>query len=422
MGLTEEQTAIIKATVPILETGGEALTKHFYGLLFANNPETKVFFNQTHQVTGTQPRALANSVLQYAKNIDNLAGLGDLPAQIIHKHVSLNIPAAGYAIVGANLLRAIREVLGAEVATDAVIDAWKAAYFQLAEILIAAEEKIYAERAAAPGGWRGTRTFVLSKKVEETPEITSFYWAPEDGAAILDYVPGQYIGMTLTIDGEEKRRNYSLSDAPNGKYYRITVKREKGGLVSNHLHDKVNVGDKISLFPPAGAFQLKSSEKPLVLIGAGIGLTPLVSMLNHTLSNEATKNRKIVFVQFSKSHRFHAFHAQLKHLAQEHPNFTYHWGYSTKEENGEEHVGRVNMTLLEKWLPTERDCDVYFLGPKDFMSCVKFMLHKIGVPEKQCAYEFFGPAEQLSAPTCPFAGKAASNGATCPFVGSSAQQ
>ena len=89
--LTEAQRAIVKATVPLLETGGEALTKHFYGIMLKEYPEVRPLFNQAHQASGDQPRALANSVLMYARHIDHLEKLGNLPAQIVHKHVALQV-------------------------------------------------------------------------------------------------------------------------------------------------------------------------------------------------------------------------------------------------------------------------------------------------------------------------------------------
>ncbi|MDE9537432.1 NO-inducible flavohemoprotein, partial [Xenorhabdus bovienii] len=90
----------------------------------------------------------------------------------------------------------------------------------------------------------------------ESDEITSFYLAPDDGKAILDYLPGQYIGLCVTIDGEELRRQYSLSAAPDKKMYRISVKREPGGKVSNYLHDHMMVGRSVNLMPPSGDFTL----------------------------------------------------------------------------------------------------------------------------------------------------------------------
>ncbi|MBU6397942.1 MAG: nitric oxide dioxygenase, partial [Rhodospirillales bacterium] len=110
--LTAAQTAIIKSTVPILEAGGEALTTHFYRIMLADYPQVRPLFNQAHQASGAQPRALANGVLMYAKNIDRLQELGSLAGQIVNKHVALQVLPEHYPIVGACLLRAIREVLG----------------------------------------------------------------------------------------------------------------------------------------------------------------------------------------------------------------------------------------------------------------------------------------------------------------------
>ncbi len=127
----------------------------------------------------------------YARHIDELEKLGGLVAQIINKHVALNVQPEHYPIVGKCLLESIREVLGEEIATDAVIDAWAAAYQQLADLLIGLEENLYSEHAHAPGGWRGTRRFVVERKIAESDEITSHYFVPEDGGAIVDFEPGQ---------------------------------------------------------------------------------------------------------------------------------------------------------------------------------------------------------------------------------------
>ena len=117
--LCAEQIALIKATVPLLESGGEALTNHFYKLLLSEHPEVRPLFNQAHQASGEQPRALANGVLMYARHIDRLDALGPLVAQIINKHVALQVLPEHYPLVGNCLLRAIREVLGEAIATDA---------------------------------------------------------------------------------------------------------------------------------------------------------------------------------------------------------------------------------------------------------------------------------------------------------------
>lgn len=395
--LTPDQKSIITATVPLLETGGEALTTHFYSILLSEHPEVRPLFNQANQASGDQPRALANGVLMYARNIDRLEALGDLAAQIVNKHVALQVLPEHYPIVGACLLRAIREVLGAQVATDEVIAAWAAAYGQLADMLIGAEAQVYDSKAAAPGGWRGGRDFKVARKEVESDEITSFYLSPADGKPVLDFQPGQYISLRLLVDGQDIRRNYSLSAAPNGKSYRISVKRERGGLASNHLHDHVQVGGTIELYPPSGVFTLADSDRPLVLISGGVGITPTLAMLEAALKT----SRVVHFIHCARTRSVHAFRHAIDALAQKHPQLERFYCYdeapeALSEADAPHAVGRIDAQKLAQWLPAAtRNIDAYFLGPKPFMQQVKTALRTLGVPDQQVRYEFFGPASAL---------------------------
>jgi nitric oxide dioxygenase len=392
--LSTEQKAIISATVPILEQGGETLTRHFYLTLFHDFPQVKPLFNQANQQDGNQQRALANAVLMYARNIERLEQLGPLVSTIVNKHVSLQIQREHYPLVGASLLKAIREVLGAEVATDAVIDAWAAAYGQLADILAGAEQNAYDENAMAPGGWRGARTFKVAAKNTESDEITSFVLQPADGGKVLAHLPGQYIGVALNIDGEEVRRQYSLSAAGNGVNYRISVKREARGVASNFLHDHVDVGDSIELFPPSGEFVLKESGKPLVLISGGVGITPTLAMLTAALNT----GRSVHFIHAARHAGVHAFREQVDALAGEYPQLQRFYCYETGSAScpQPDATGYLDQQLLNEWMPATRDVHAYFLGPTPFMKAIKAQLRELGVPPEQTFHEFFGPAEALS--------------------------
>lgn len=392
--LTQAQRAIITATVPILEQGGEALTRHFYQNLFRDHPEVLPYFNQAHQHSGEQQRALANGVLMYAKHIDQLDALGGLVSVIVNKHVALQIRAEHYPLVGASLLQAIREVLGEEVASDAVIDAWGAAYGQLAEILAGEEGRIYKEKAAAPGGWSGARDFIVQSKIVESAEITSFLMAPADGRPVLDFAPGQYIGVLATVDGVSMRRQYSLSAASNGQTYRISVKREQGGKVSNHFHDHVRAGDTVQLTPPSGDFVLQDGDKPLVLISGGVGITPTLSMLAAALRGK----RPVHFIHAARHQGVHAFRQQIDELAARHPQLTRYYCYAEHAgaHDAPDAVGLLSKERLAQWLPASRDVDAYFLGPQPFMRAVKQYLRELGVPEQQTHHEFFGPAAALN--------------------------
>lgn len=391
--LSVQDRTLIKATVPLLESGGEALITHFYRMMLSEYPQVRPLFNQAHQASGDQPRALANGVLMYARHIDQLDQLGDLVAKIINKHVALQILPEHYPIVGGCLLRAISEVLGSEIATPEVINAWGAAYNQLADILIGAEAAIYDQKAQAPGGWRGARAFKLVQKVQESAEITSLYFAPQDQGPILAAEPGQYIGLQLFIDGQEVRRNYSLSALCNQGQYRISVKREAGGVVSNYLHDQCVVGTSIMLFPPAGEFTLKPSDKPLVLISGGVGITPTLPMLEAALATE----RPVHFIHCARNGQVHAFRHWVDELAQRYPQLKRFYCYA--EDDGvspaADKLGLLTREQLADWLPQQRDLDAYFLGPKGFMAAIKRHLKALGIPEQQSRYEFFGPAAAL---------------------------
>ena len=390
--LSPSQTALITATVPLLEAHGETLTRHFYQTLFADFPQVLPLFNQSNQSGGNQQRALASAVLCYARHIESLDKLGPLVATIVNKHVSLQILPEHYPLVGASLLKAIREVLGAETATDAVIDAWGAAYGQLADILIGAERSAYAAQEQAPGGWRGTRAFQVARKAVESAEITSFVLRPVDGLPVMDFAPGQYIGVRLDIDGKEHKRQYSLSAASNLETYRISVKREAGGIVSNHLHDAIDTGDTIDLYAPSGAFTLQAGERPVVLISGGVGITPTLAMLTTALR----ANRTVHFIHAARNGQVHAFREHIETLAGQYPQLHHHFCYAAHDGTGAapHATGYLDQALLAQWLPST-DVDAYFLGPTAFMRSVKASLRALGVPDAQARYEFFGPAEAM---------------------------
>lgn len=408
--LSPQTVSIVKATAPILEEHGETLTRHFYRRMFAHNPEVAPFFNPAHQGSGSQQRALAAAICAYAANIENLDVLGGAVELIAQKHASLQIKPEHYPIVGANLLASIREVLG-EGATDEVVAAWAEAYGLLADILSAREGQIYKEQAAAPNGWEGFKKFRVVRKERESDVVTSFYLAPADGGGLPDFKPGQYVTVRLPAPGGgTTMRNYSLSDKPGRGWLRISVKREAApraetpaGYVSNVLHDKVEVGSSVEVGPPCGEFFLDVTEKherPLVLLGAGIGITPLLSIVQAAL--EATPDRPIVLVHAALHEGVQAFREALDGLAAAHPNLTVRHRYNeppppgvTRASAGD--TGLIDAELIESLVP-DRDADYYFCGPKPFMVGVYHHLLRWGIPASQVHFEFFGPRQDLQPP------------------------
>ncbi|MCX7284648.1 MAG: globin domain-containing protein [Novosphingobium sp.] len=137
---------IVKATAPVIEARGLEITTAMYKRLFQND-DVKAMFDQAAQESGEQPRRLANAILAYAKNIDKLENLGPAVGRMVQRHVDCGVKAEHYPYVAAALLPAIRDVVGADVATDEVLAAWGEAYWMLADILIAAEQDAYAKAA-----------------------------------------------------------------------------------------------------------------------------------------------------------------------------------------------------------------------------------------------------------------------------------
>ncbi|MGE0679521.1 MAG: NO-inducible flavohemoprotein [Candidatus Binatia bacterium] len=398
---------IVKSTAPVLQEHGETLTRHFYKRMFSHNPEVAPFFNHSHQAGGAQQRALAGAIAAYAANIDNVEVLGGAVELIAYKHASLQIKPEHYPIVGENLLASIREVLG-EGATDEVIDAWGKAYRFLADMLIGREKQIYAESAKKPGGWEGFRNFVVERKEKESSVITSFYLKPKDGGQLPSYLAGQYITVRMpTSDGNTTMRNYSLSDKPGQDYFRISVKRETGpkidspkGYVSTKLHEEIEVGDTLEIGPPCGEFFLNlngADERPLALLAAGVGITPLMSILKTAL--EATPERPILFIHGCLNEEVQAFKPAIDALAEKHPKLTVHYRYSDPAKDGVKREGNVSTgfvtaELLESLLPSHH-ADYYFCGPTVFMVNIYHMLLAWGVPRSQVHFEFFGPRQEL---------------------------
>jgi nitric oxide dioxygenase len=405
--LDQETVRIVKSTAPILQEHGETLTKHFYKRMFLHNPEVAPFFNPSNQVSGTQQRALAGAIAAYAANIDNLQALGGAVELIANKHVSLQIKAEHYPIVGQNLLASIKEVLG-DAATDEIIEAWGKAYNFLAYIMIDREKQIYEANASKDGGWEGLKTFKVERKEKESSVITSFYLKPEDGGQVPHYSAGQYITVQMpTVDGSTTMRNYSLSDKPGQDYFRISVKKETGseanspkGYVSNKLHDEIKVGDTVEIGPPCGDFFLNIHSKhghPVVLLAAGVGITPILSILKTAL--EILPDREVIFVHGCLNEEVQAFKATVDELEKEHSKLTVYYRYSNPLKDGMKYEGNtsegfVDAELIES-LFSSLDADYYFCGPKPFMVNVYQKLHAWGICKSQVHFEFFGPLQEL---------------------------
>jgi len=398
--LDAKTIAVIKSTVPVLEVHGETITKTFYQTMFKNHPELLNIFNHANQRQGKQPTALANAVYAAAAHIDRLEDILPVVKGIGEKHRALGILPEHYPIVGQNLLASIKTVLG-EAATDEIIDAWAKAYGVIADVFISVEAEMYDEAERQKGGWRGFRRFIVERKVQESEVIASFYLKPEDGGELAAYKPGQYI--TVKVKPEDQRfthlRHYSLSAAPGHPYYRISVKREDAvdgrpaGIVSTYLHEAIREGDILELSAPAGVFTLdQSKQNPVVLLSGGVGLTPMVSMLE-TLVNSGS-DRDVVFAHAARSGKYHAMKEHISKLAKEDERVKSYVIYERPDEGEScDKTGYIDLPWLQSI--ARPDADFYFCGPQPFMRAVKLALKEWGVPEERMHYEFFGPAGVL---------------------------
>jgi nitric oxide dioxygenase len=399
--ITPEQIAIVKSTAPAFQEHGETITTLFYGNMLKANPELHNIFNRTSQVTGAQPRALAASVLGYATYVDDLGKLQAVVERIAHKHVSLTIQPEQYAVVGKHLIEAVATVLG-DAVTQEVANAWIAAYGALADIFINREKQLY----TAQDGWTGYRRFKIQKKVAESADVTSFYLAPEDGKSLPPFHPGQYISLQLFIPELNclQPRQYSLSDAHRSDYYRISVRKDAGktpgmpGLISNLLHDKYNEADVVEITHPTGDFFVDCSAvkaTPLILISAGVGITPMLSILNSTVT--AGSKQAVSWIHGTHSTELQAFGKHMQTVRSANPNVqttVFKSKVTDADAEGVDYTfaGRVDLAKLQPSTLFLEDttAQYYVCGPTFFMTDMHKALLGRGVDGERVHMEIFG--------------------------------
>lgn len=395
--LDAQTIATVKSTLPLLAATGPKLTAHFYDRMFTHNPELKEIFNMSNQRNGDQREALFNAIAAYASNIDNLAALLPAVEKIAQKHTSFQIQPEQYNIVGTHLLATLDEMFSPG---QEVLDAWGKAYGVLAGVFINREAQIYSEHAEKAGGWQGTRAFRLVEKKPQSALITSFEFEPVDGQPVAAYQPGQYLGVWLKPEGfaNQEIRQYSVTRQPDGKSYRIAVKREAGGQVSNWLHNSAKVGDIVHLAAPAGDFFLDvQSSTPVTLISAGVGQTPMLAMLDSLSKSQHAA--QVNWFHAAMNGEVHAFADEVSKLGASLNHFYQHVWYqqpATAEVNsGRYHSeGLMDLRALEGKF-SDPAMQFYLCGPVGFMQFVAQQLVALGVNKESIHYECFGPHKVL---------------------------
>ncbi|MDI1361151.1 globin domain-containing protein [Methylotenera sp.] len=396
----------IDASVPVLREHGLAITTVFYKNMLTAHPELKNLFNLGNQANGSQQQSLASAVFAYAANIENAAALAPVIERIVHKHASIGIKPSHYPIVGRYLLGAIKEVLG-DAATTNLIAAWDEAYWLLAGELIAAEARLYQTAGFEADSWM---KLIVVDKVQQGADIVSFTLQPADHQALPNFKPGQYVSVATYLDDLQLRqlRQYSLSDAPSKNSLRISVKCEKGdefrpeGKVSNWLHQHVHIGDILDVSHPYGNFTPDIlASHPIGLISAGVGFTPMISMLN-SLADE-NPNRPVLFAHAARSKQ-HLSHWQDVNLAKVAMPYLHHALYLNECHEKEDGVTIGKMNLSDVLSPASQanlfqaesnEAEFYICGPQAFMDDQWKTLLELGISPTKIHREVFGP-ESLS--------------------------
>ena len=264
-----------------------------------------------------------------------------------------------------------------------------------------AEEKRQAE--AKRDQWL---PYVVSDIIEESSVIKSFYFSPENHA-VPSFKPGQFLTVKLPIDGKEAIRTYTVSSAPADATLRISVKRELAlndkvpdGLFSNFIHNQLAIGDTLYAKAPSGSFTFDAAEqRPAVLLAGGVGITPMVSMARHALTEglRTRSTRPTTLICSATNREQRAFFEELEHIeSQSGGAIRSFWSLSEVDKSmlpGRDYHqhGRISAQLLQAILPLD-DYEFYLCGPASFMQSMYDMLRLLGVSDARIFAEEFGPA------------------------------
>ncbi len=403
--LSTQSAQVVKATLPVVGAAIGDITPIFYRRMFAAHPELiRDLFNRGNQAQGDQQSALAGAVAAYATLLVAEDGRDPLEvlARIAHKHASLGITEDQYPIVHEHLFAAIVEVLG-DALTPEVASAWDEVYWHMAHALVTIEKGLYAETGVADGDvWR---TLVLRRRTQESPDTVSFVLGSPDGSALPPARPGQYVSLQVPLpDGARQIRQYSLTHVAEVGEWEISVRAVPAshtadgvivpaGEVSNFLHHNLFEGDEVTVSSPFGELVLADTQGPLVLVSAGIGITPILGILHHLAGSGST--REVLVLHADRSPARHAHRQELKTLVAALPHATlcrWYEDLGVRPVRDVLRAGRVDLGAVEIPLGAE----IYLCGPLPFMESVHAALVEQDVPEAAIHYEVFGPDKWMA--------------------------
>ncbi len=253
--------------------------------------------------------------------------------------------------------------------------------------------------ASPAPAWRGFRPFRVSRKIAESGNVTSLILEPTDGHPVAAALPGQFVVVRLgPAAAPAMTRSYSLSSRSDAASWRLSIKREAHGAASNYVADELRVGDVVQIGAPRGSFTLRQGTRPVVLLSAGIGVTPVLAML-HALAAEGS-TREIWWLHGTRNGREHAFAAEVRGLLGSLAHQHSHVCYSAPDpgdrpETDFDTAGHLDLRLVQR-LNVPQDSDFYLCGPATFMSDLTTGLATLGVAPDHIYTELFGSRSSMT--------------------------
>jgi nitric oxide dioxygenase len=391
--LAPQHAEVVTATLPLIGAHIDEITTAFYRRLFINHPELlRNLFNRGNQSQGAQQRALAASIATFATHLvdPTLPHPAELLSRIGHKHASLGVTADKYPIVYEHLFAGIVEVLGADTVTADVAAAWTQVYWIMAETLIDLEHSLYSAAGVADGDV--FRQLRVVSRVDDPSGVVRLSVRGD----VTNHSGGQYISVGVTMpDGARQLRQYSLVNAPGSGELSFVVKpvgadaNGPAGEVSNWIKANVWAGDLIDVTIPFGDLPIPAVGAPVVLISAGIGITPMISILE-TLLAEAP-NTAVRVLHADHDHRSHPLRDRQRELVAALPNATLDLWYEAGVPTGKSglHTGFLTLEAVE----FAEGVEVYLCGSNGFVQAVRAQLTELDASRVHC--ELFSPDDWL---------------------------
>ncbi len=293
-----------------------------------------------------------------------------------------------------------RERLESSLRIPALSPGWKSSLHALINRASETGNPGLTSSAGPPPAWPGFRSLRITRVDRESSEVISLFFESPDTVPLPQAQSGQFLVLRLHItpDAPSLLRNYSMSGSPGAKHYRVSVKYEVNGAGSSFIHSQVHLGDVLEVSAPRGAFTLQPGETPVVLASAGIGATPVLSML-HSLAASGSQ-REVWWLYGARNGQQHPFARESRELLKALVNSRGHIVYSKAEPEDQigqdyDSTGHLDVSLLDR-LGLLRNADFYLCGPPSFLQSFSEGLKTWGADPTRIRSERFGPEESMT--------------------------